>query len=272
MDSRSNLPVIYARGNQFKGGRGGGGNQFKEEEHPRDQKGEFSNKGGKAGEAKPAGGTGSGTADASGRKATAKVDANPQARAAINEVIGRELDDQDIQEMLGAPSGAQIAADALPGGVVSFHVTHPLYQQFHLSYLVPLGGDRKILRLELFHLRDSAPKGMGTKFWDQTVTKGRELGLEAVFIPDAARNENRGMVGYAVWPKFGCDGDLPDNIKAKLPPSLAHATTLLDLQETAEGSKWWEANGDTISCAFELDRNSDSSKAWERYRQRKGLK
>jgi hypothetical protein len=268
---------------------GGGGGFFVESDHPRDAKGEFASKGGSGEDGSPGGRPGSGSERGKSTqrsprgagkndqgnvakataKATATVDASQKTRAAAKEYFGREMSDRDFQELMGAPDGAQIMVDALDGGNLVFHVQHPLYQQMHLAYAVQMPNGMKFLRLELYHLKDNAPEGMGAQAFGQWVKKGRELGLKAIYIPTAARNSQ--MVGYYVWPRFGADEEIPEELISELPESLKSCKDLSDLMKSKEGKEWWRAKGITTSCAFELDPESVSSQIWADYCAEKGI-
>lgn len=251
------------------GPNAGGG--FHEEDHPRDSGGRFApGAHSDAGEGSgSSGGSGSGSTGGTGGggKATAGVDATPATRTVAKEFFGREMSDRDFQELTGAPDGAHVMVDALSGGNLSFHVQHPLYQQMHLSYAAKLPNGKKFMQLELHHLKDTAPPGMGTKQFGQMIDKGRDLGLSAIHIPTAARTSQ--MVGYYVWPRLGADGKIPEELKPGLPAGLKDAQKLSDLMRSGKGKQWWKANGKTVTCTFDLDPNSVSGKVWDAYQREK---
>ena len=58
--------------------------------------------------------------------------------------------------------------------------------------------------------------------------------------------------GYTIWPRMGFDAPIPFHLKQKLPESLAHCNTLLDLHATPEGTKWWKQNGTDIDVQMDL--------------------
>jgi hypothetical protein len=72
--------------------------------------------------------------------------------------------------------------------------------------------------------------------------------------------------GYTIWPRMGFDAPLPSSIKAKLPPDLSHAKSLLDLHATPDGTRWWRDNGEDLDVKFDLtDRSSPQSKIMDRF-------
>jgi hypothetical protein len=75
--------------------------------------------------------------------------------------------------------------------------------------------------------------------------------------------------GYTIWPRMGFDAPLPSRLREKLPESLSHAKSLLDLHATREGTKWWAENGEDIDVSFRVgDRSSPQSKIMDRFIQR----
>jgi hypothetical protein len=75
--------------------------------------------------------------------------------------------------------------------------------------------------------------------------------------------------GYTIWPRMGFDAPLPSRLREKLPESLSHAKSLLDLHATREGTKWWTENGEDIDVSFRVgDRSSPQSKIMDRFIQR----
>lgn len=242
---------------------GGGAVPFDEGQHPRQSGGRFGSKGGAASTKKPAA-SGSGGPSTAGTQATAAIDASPATRKAVNTFFGREVSDLDLQQLVGAPHNAAVMVDAASDGNLIFHVTHPLYQQPHIAHAVKWPDGASFMQLDLYHLKDTAPAGMGTQAFGEMAKQARAMGMEAIHIPTAARTSG-GMVGYYVWPRLGADAKLPDDKVSALPEGLKGAKRLSDLMATDEGRKWWKAKGDTITCTFNLDPESVSSKQLSRY-------
>jgi len=72
--------------------------------------------------------------------------------------------------------------------------------------------------------------------------------------------------GYTIWPRMGFDAKLPARIASKLPLSLSHAKSLLDLHATKEGTRWWAENGEDLDVSFSLkDRSSVQSQVMDRF-------
>jgi hypothetical protein len=77
-----------------------------------------------------------------------------------------------------------------------------------------------------------------------TVDDLRAVGLRMIEMPKA------GLDGLHV---MGFDADIPTDLAEKLPESLSHAKTLLDLHVSGEGQEWWKENGRDIDVSIDLD-------------------
>jgi hypothetical protein len=77
-----------------------------------------------------------------------------------------------------------------------------------------------------------------------TVIDLRSVGLSTVEMPKA------GLDGLHV---MGFDAEIPPDLIEKLPESLSHCKTLLDLHVSSEGQEWWKENGRDIDVAIDLD-------------------
>lgn len=106
-----------------------------------------------------------------------------------------------------------------------------------------------------------------------SVEAARKAGVSRIVL-NAAGNSSatKGSVtstpwrGYTIWPRMGFDAPLPASIKAKLPPGLSHAKSLLDLHATQEGTRWWRDNGEDLDVSFDPnDRSSPQSKVMDRF-------
>jgi hypothetical protein len=70
-------------------------------------------------------------------------------------------------------------------------------------------------------------------------------------IRDAERVVIR-SASFAVWPRLGFDAKIPQEIRSRLPEHLSHASTLLDLHATREGTEWWVENGSDVDMELDL--------------------
>lgn len=72
--------------------------------------------------------------------------------------------------------------------------------------------------------------------------------------------------GYTIWPRMGFDAPIPPDIARKLPSSLSHAKSLLDLHATPEGTRWWAANGVDVDVSLDLtDPSSPQNQVFDRF-------
>ena len=93
-----------------------------------------------------------------------------------------------------------------------------------------------------------------------------EIRFSAAGRADDAADDKTAFRGYTIWPRMGFDAKLPDRIRTKLPESLSHATSLLDLHATREGTQWWADNGEDIDVSLRLgDRSSPQNKIVDRF-------
>jgi hypothetical protein len=103
-----------------------------------------------------------------------------------------------------------------------------------------------------------------------SIENARKSGIAEIKFSAAGssgdRDDKTALRGYTLWPRMGFDAALPDRIRAKLPESLSHAKSLLDLHATREGTKWWADNGEDIDVSLRLgDRSSPQSKIVDRF-------
>lgn len=72
--------------------------------------------------------------------------------------------------------------------------------------------------------------------------------------------------GYTIWPRMGFDAPIPPDISRKLPSSLSHAKSLLDLHATPEGTRWWAKNGVDVDVSLDLtDPSSPQNQVFDRF-------
>jgi len=76
--------------------------------------------------------------------------------------------------------------------------------------------------------------------------------LNAAGDPRQARD---GMFkGYTIWPRMGFDAPIPFHVRNKLPETLSHCRSLIDLHATPEGTRWWRDNGTDLDVQLDLTR------------------
>ena len=88
----------------------------------------------------------------------------------------------------------------------------------------------------------------------------------------SARDQGRRWVvvsmseGRSLWPRMGFDAPLPSHLRQKLPESLSHARTVIDLNVTRDGARWWRDNGEDIDVALDVsDAESPQNRAFDAF-------
>jgi hypothetical protein len=138
------------------------------------------------------------------------------------------------------------------------------------------GEQEKVLFHNVFEVlpaveKDPAKRHAAARAFYRTmvssIESARKSGIaEITFSAAGAADYKGGFRGYTIWPRMGFDAKLPDRIRSKLPETLAHATSLLDLHATREGTKWWADNGEDVDVSMPLgDRSSPQSKIVDRF-------
>jgi len=98
---------------------------------------------------------------------------------------------------------------------------------------------------------------------------------------NADRNDAKGNVGYAVWPKMGFDTKIPDDVRGSalgrlfgrgLPKQYANAQTVGDLMNMPGGADWWKANGHSVEASFDLTEGSRSRQALDLYNSKRAAR
>lgn len=109
---------------------------------------------------------------------------------------------------------------------------------------------------------ENPAQGAGTALFARQVAAASALGFDHI---EAGADRGAGKNGYYTLPRWGYDGEIPDAQRAKLPPELADAKTLLDLMATPEGREWWKKNGVPVEVKFDLRPGSRSQQVLAAY-------
>lgn len=91
------------------------------------------------------------------------------------------------------------------------------------------------------------------RMMSESVQAARKAGISEVRFNASGSKVDKSWKGYTIWPRMGFDAPLPADLKAKLPETLSHAKSLLDLHATREGTQWWDENGREVDVSFRLD-------------------
>jgi hypothetical protein len=193
-----------------------------------------------------------------------------EARATAAVILGRKrVSDADLASLAGATDGAKVRVRAVAGGAVQITVSGDGYEsQRRLS---KTRSGRAILQNDYFALvsRSDQGQGLGRAVFGRQVENASRLGVEQIetFAAGWGRNRGAGSTynGYYTWPRFGYDGALSSEQRARLPEALKDAQRVSDLMRTESGRLWWKDNGDAISLGFDLAPGSLSRRTWEAY-------
>jgi hypothetical protein len=164
--------------------------------------------------------------------------------------------ERDIGGVEGGMFGSSVIADAGTPGSPELHVYHSVVEvddSIRKDDSKRHAAAREFFRIMTSSIEDSIRLG------------AKKVSLNAA---GSAQKAN-GFRGYTIWPRMGFDAPIPYNLKQKLPESLSHANSLLDLHATPEGARWWRDNGRDIDVSFDLtDTSSPQFKILEKFRRK----
>jgi hypothetical protein len=210
-----------------------------EDEHPRDDDGQFANK-----------------------HLTYSLDL-PPGDESIEDLTG--YDEQEIALMCGALDGAHVAINVADNGHVVVNVEHDDYTA---TRFFDRGGDT--LYNDFLRVKYSAQKrGMGTEIFKQQVDHAIENGFKRIKT-NAGGNPKlqSGMIGYYTWPRLGYDAAIGAAVFPMRVLDYARAHGLKrtsDFMRDAEHRKWWRDNGVEHDAEFDLREGSLSRRVLDAY-------
>lgn len=121
--------------------------------------------------------------------------------------------------------------------------------------------DHKLMDVKTEVSRDPQRRHAAAREFFRIMTSSVEAsikqGVSKVVLNAAgdARQARDGMFkGYTIWPRMGFDAPIPFHIRNKLPETLSHCRSLLDLHATSEGTRWWRDNGTDLDVQLDLTR------------------
>lgn len=197
----------------------------------------------------------------------ARVEMVGDAKAALSDLVGREVSSEEAARLFGAADGASVRVERR-GERVFAQMRHADFKR-HDTFL---GRDAKgNLFLALDDIESARGRtGAGLRSFATMVEAAREAGVRYVDAYAEGRPGSK-MTGYCVWPRFGFEAPLTGAEIAALPDELREARTLNDLHE-AEGGEWWRQHGSGRRTVFTLDDESRQLALLKRYLRRKGLR
>lgn len=186
-----------------------------------------------------------------------------EIKAAVRKVLGPEATIQDLASLAGATDDAIVDVGLLSGPEIQLTTKAGGFETVR-RLRRNLDGDLVLINDQFYVDKERQGQGLGTRVFGRQVEAAARLGVKKVSTfaagyPGGAEN------GYAVWPKFGYDGEIPPMTKAKLPPGFAGAERLSDLMRTKEGRGWWTENGESVGLTFDMTDGSLSRRVWDGY-------
>lgn len=183
------------------------------------------------------------------------------------------LDGRMIGRLFMIPDGSLVSAvrvtehQGTPAGIDIRYSNVFLAEDEQNSVIVYRSESGPALWVEALYIRsimlaaDAPPRLITVAFGFMAIAAYR-LGFKFISLYGAGRGplpraDADGLVGYAVWPRFGFDAEvLPVELDRFPDPALRHATTIQDVRKTSPG--WWEGHGSGRTMAFDLTPNSRS--------------
>ena len=221
-----------------------------------------------------------------GRPTQAKVTYN--AGRNLNDVrrsMGRpDITDSDLLHLMGGEDergiGLSVSINPTQAGDEVYviggggHVDGP-------GWIRTFDASGTIHNEELF-LKESAPRGTGTKMLAREVDTAARLGFTDIET-FGSRSDDKEMPanGYYTWPRLGYDAKLADAnwqtgrevfARTELAKHFPGATKVSDLMKTPQGRDWWKANGQGMHLTFDLSAGSLSRRTLDSYMAEHGYK
>lgn len=195
-----------------------------------------------------------------------------ESKEAISRIFGREVPDQELASLTGAPTGSAVSVRQGYGGSVELRVDHPDIQSAVRTISRNGDGDL-VMHNDIFKTKVSGT-GFGSEMVGRQMEQAAKLGIKKVETNAARWDAEDGYVGYKVWPKFGYDGNIPFGPRnalrsSNLPAAQKNATRVSELYKTKEGQAWWEKHGDSTDMTFDLTPGSYSRRTMAAYQARR---
>ncbi len=201
-------------------------------------------------------------AGARNHPAPSKVKANEKAREALREVMGRDMPDDEVRALIGAPADAEVSLSRPNRSGVNLSMAAP-----GLSAVRTLERNRKgelIANNQDFQIAKQG-KGLGLEIFSKQVAAMSKAGVERIHT-NAAGSKDDVANGYYTWPRMGYDGPLEDEHLTALPAQFRHHDTIQELMAAPGGREAWKKHGSDIDLTFDLQPGSKSRQVLEAYK------
>lgn len=184
----------------------------------------------------------------------------------VKDAIGRDLADEQIVRLSGAPESSTIIVKCTEN-VVSIEVNSKYYKsQLRRIHREP---DGKIVIYNASLEKATAIKKMGSMSLRDQVKEAVSQGFDR--LETFAVREDEGN-GYYTWPRNGFDGPIPEHLRNILPKELSSLRNVQELFRTQAGKDWWRIHGDSVFLKFDLKKDSEGIKLLSNYLEEEGLK
>jgi len=187
--------------------------------------------------------------------------ADRDVRQFTKEWFGREMSQEDVADLAGAPPGSEVNIDYSQGddGSLSVRTTFPegagdSYRSIDLP-------TKTIYNLDMGVQSGRRGQGIGASVLEMEVESGVKQGFVRIAVM-AVGKPNTGVSGYNAWARLGFESDEP--VKGPDGPIGLNA-----LMSQPGGAAWWRANGHSFGGTFSLRPGSASMRVFEEYRRLK---
>ena len=190
-------------------------------------------------------------------------------RQFTKERFGREMSQEDLADLAGAPPGSEVQIDLAVGGgwdkdTVGVTVTFPDGAGDCYRILDPSGGRGNAMTIwnqDMTVHSGRAQKGIGAAILELQVDSAAKHGFEQIKVT-AVGKPGTAVSGYNAWARVGFESD--DPVKGPDGPIGLNA-----LMSQPGGAAWWRANGQSFFGTFNLHPGSTSMRVFEEYRRLK---
>jgi len=213
-----------------------------------------------------------------GKSTASMVQVNPvnlkeeDFRKSYNSIFN--YNDDTVLNICGATDGSKVRASEFSnhrGKGFQFLVVGNEDSFESSRYVLKNKEGNNFIKNAYFEIKDPEMrgKGIGLEVFGRQVEEAIKQGFDYIET-DAARVDSKdpadSMNGYYVWPRYGYDGEIPEenDLNRKAFDKFG-AKRLSDLYRTKEGREWWKENGTEVTLRFDLTEGSLSRRIWESY-------
>ena len=199
----------------------------------------------------------------------------------LNKALKTDIQIEDIYDMIGLDhlmtthSKKPSVHVRMLQGTIEVNVFHPHVE--HMYRTIRVDNGEVTIKNQSLHLKDDAPKGLGTKLLYSQMKHASTHGVSKITCWAASpEDDDDEYVGYKVWPKLGYDGEIPfdPSYMATLEGSapFLDCKNISDLLQKPGGSEWWDGNGTGFNASFDPSEGSLSRKILTEYIAKKAEK